>query len=93
VGTLPQEHSSSELADEPVMVQKKKRSSGARRKRRMYLRKQEKTSAATKADKGLEARGALGGESSTGSDVDTGGSSRAKNRCHLVGHLRVPRAR
>jgi len=57
---------------------RKKRYSGARRKRRMYLRNQEKASAAQQADEGPGARGALGGESSTGSDVDTGGSSRAK---------------
>jgi len=78
VGTLPQEHSSLELADEPAMVQKKKRSSGARRKQRMYLRKQEKASAAQQADEGPGARGTLGGESGTGTDVDTGSGSRTK---------------
>jgi len=78
VGTLPQELSSSELTGEPVMVRKKNRFSGARRKRRKCLRKQEKANAAQQADEEPGARGALSGESCTGTDVDTGGSSRTK---------------
>jgi len=57
------------------MVQRKKKPSGARRKR---LRKQEKANAAPQADLGPGARGAHSGESCTGTDVDTGGSSRTK---------------
>jgi len=57
------------------MVQRNKKPSGARRKRQ---RKQEKANAAAQADVGLGARGAHSGESCTGTDVDTGGSSRTK---------------
>jgi len=73
VGTLQQELSSLQLTDEPVMVQRKKKPSGARRKRQ---RKQEKAYAAPQADAGPGARGAHSGESCTGTDIDTGGSSR-----------------
>jgi len=55
------------------MVQRKMKPSGARRKRE---RKQEKANAAPQADGGPGARGAHSGESCTGTDVDTGGSSR-----------------
>jgi len=41
-------------------------------------RKQEKANAAPQADVGPAARGAHNGELCTGSDVDTGGSSRTK---------------
>jgi len=75
VGTLPQELSSVQLAGEPVMVQRKKKPSGAQRKRQ---RKQEKANAAPQADGVPGARGAHSGESCTGTDVDTGGSSRTK---------------
>jgi len=75
VGTLPQELSSLQLTGEPVKVQRKKKPSGARRKRQ---RKQEKANAAPQADGGPGARGAHSGESCTGTDVDTGGSSRTK---------------
>jgi len=78
VGTLPQELSSSELTGKPVMVRNKKRSSGARRKRRKNQRKQENANAAQQAAEGPGARGALSGDSCTGTDVDTGGSSRTK---------------
>jgi len=40
--------------------------------------KQEKANAAPQADGGLGAQGAHSGESCTGTDVDTGGSSRTK---------------
>jgi len=33
------------------------------------------------------------GKLCTSTDAGTEGSSRTKNRCHLVGHLRVPKAR
>jgi len=75
VGTLPQEVNSLELTGEPVMVQRKKKPSGAQRKR---LRKQKKATAAQWADGGPKARRAHSGESCTGTDVDTGGSSRTK---------------
>jgi len=75
VGTLLQELSSLQLTGEPVMVQRKKKPSGARRK---CERKQEKANAASQADRGPEARGAHSGELHTGTDVDTGGSSRIK---------------
>jgi len=75
VGTLPQELRSLQLTGEPVMVHRKKKPSGARWKRQ---RKQEKANAAPQADVGPAARGAHSGESCTGTDVDTGGSSRAK---------------
>jgi len=57
------------------MVRRKKKPPGARRKRQ---RKQEKANAAPQADGGPGARGAHSGESCTGTDVDTGGSSRTK---------------
>jgi len=57
------------------MVQRKKKPPGARRKRQ---RKQEKVNAAPQADGGPGARGANSGEPCTGTDVDTGGSSRTK---------------
>jgi len=75
VGTIPQELSSLQLTGEPIMVQRKKKPSGVRRKRRS---KQEKANAASQADVGPGARGAHSGESCTGTDVDTGGSSRTK---------------
>jgi len=75
VGTLPQELSSLQLTGEPVVVKRKKKPSGAQRKRQ---RKQEKANAALQADVGPGARGAHSGESCTGTDVDTGGSSRTK---------------
>jgi len=75
VGTLSQELSSLQLAGKPVMVQRKKKPSGAQRKR---LSKQEKANAATQADGGPGARGAHNGLLCTGTDVDTGGSSRTK---------------
>jgi len=75
VGTLTQELSSLQLTGEPVMVQKKKKPSGARRK---LQRKQEKANVAPQADGGPGARGALSGESCTGTGVDTRGSSRTK---------------
>jgi len=75
VGTLPQELNSLQLTGEPVMVQRKKKLSGAQRK---CLRKQEKANTAQWADGGPGAQGAYSGESCTGTDVDTGGSSRTK---------------
>jgi len=90
VGTLPQELSSLQLTGEPVVVQRKKKPSGVRRKRQ---RKQEKVNAAPQADGGPGARGAHSGESCTGTDVDTGVAVAQKDGCHLVGHLRMPRAR
>jgi len=57
------------------MVQRKTKRSGARRK---CQRKQEKANAAPQADGGPGARGAHSGESCTGTDVDTEGSSRTK---------------
>jgi len=54
---------------------KKKKLSGAQRKR---LRKQKKATAAQRADGGPGARGACD-ELCTGTDVDTGGSSRTKS--------------
>jgi len=57
------------------MVQRKKKPSGARRK---CQRKQEKANAAPQADAGPGAWGAHSGESCTGTDVDTVGSSRTK---------------
>jgi len=75
VGTLPQELSSLQLTGEPIMAQKTKKPSGARWKRQ---RNQEKANAAPQADGGPGARGAHSGESCTGTDVDTGGSSRTK---------------
>jgi len=73
--TLPQELSSLELTGEPVMVQRKKKLPGTQRKR---LRKQKKATAAQRADGRSGARGAHSGESCTGTDVNTGGSSRTK---------------
>jgi len=90
VGTLPQELGSLQLTGEPVMVQRKKKPSGARRKRQ---RKQEKGNAAPQADGEPGVRGAHSGELCTGTDVDTGVAVAQKDRCHLVGHLRMPRAR
>jgi len=75
VGTLPQELSSLQLTGEPVMVQRKKKPS---RDQQKCQRKQEKATAAQRADGGLGARGAHSGESCTGTDVDTGGSSHTK---------------
>jgi len=75
VRTLPQELSSLQLTGEPVMVQRKKKPSGARWK---HQRKQEKANAAPQADEGPGARGAHSGELCTGTDLDTGGSSRTK---------------
>jgi len=75
VGTLPQELCSLQLTGEPGMIQRKKKPSGAQRK---CLRKQEKANAAPQADGGPGARGAHSGESCTGTDVDTGGSSGTK---------------
>jgi len=72
---LPQKLSSLQLTGKPVMVQRKKKPSGARWKRQ---RKQEKANAAPQADTGPGAQGAHSGESCTGTDVDTGGSSRTK---------------
>jgi len=80
VGTLPQELSSLQLTGEPVVVQKKP--SGTRRK---HQRKQEKANAAPQADGGPGAQGAHSGESCTGTDVDTGGSSRTKRPLSLGG--------
>jgi len=57
------------------MVQRKKKPSGARWKRQ---RKQEKAYAAPQANVEPGARGAHSGESCTGTDVDTGGSSHTK---------------
>jgi len=71
VGTLPQELSSLQLTGEPVMVQRKKKPPGAQWKR---LRKQVKAN----ADTGPGARGNHSGELCTGTDADTGGSSRTK---------------
>jgi len=82
VGTLPQELRSLQLTCEPVVVQRKKKPSGAQRKRQ---RKQEKANAAPQAHSG---------ESCTGTDVDTGGSSRTKRPLSPGGTtLRMPRAR
>jgi len=75
LGTLPQELSSLQLTGEPVVVQRKKKPSGARWKRQG---KQEKANAAPQADEEPGARGAYSGESCTGTDIDTGGSSRIK---------------
>jgi len=75
MGTLTQEFSSLQLTGEPFMVQRKKKPSGARWKRQ---RKQEKAYAAPQADGGPGAQGAHSGESCTGTDVDTEGSSRTK---------------
>jgi len=72
------------------MGQRKKKPSGAQRKRQW---RQEKANAAPQVDVGPGARGAHSGESCAGTDVDTEGSSRTKDLCHLVGHLRMPRAR
>jgi len=58
------------------MVQRNKKPSGARRIERQ--RKQEKANAAPQVDVGPGARGAHSGEPCTGTDVDTGDSSRTK---------------
>jgi len=63
---------------------KKEETSGARLK---CQRKQEKANAAPQADAGPEARGAHSGESYTGTDVDTGGSSRTKRLLSPLGIL------
>jgi len=89
MGTLPQELSSLQLTGEPVMVQRKKKPSGARWKRQ---RKQEKANAAPQADGEPGARGVHGGESCTGLMLILGVAVAQKDRCHLVGHLRMPRA-
>jgi len=57
------------------VVQRKKKPLGAWQK---CQRKQEKANAAPQADVGPGARVAHSGESCTGTDVDTGGSSRTK---------------
>jgi len=76
VGTLPQELSSLQLTGEPVMVQRMKKPSGARRK---CQRKQEKANAAPQGDAGPGAEApTVANRSCTGTDVDTGGSSRTK---------------
>jgi len=72
---LLQELSSLQLTGKPVMVQRKKKPSGTRRKRQ---RKQEKVNTAPQADAGPRARDAHSGKPCTGTDVDTGGSSRTK---------------
>jgi len=82
VGTLPQELSSLQLTGEPVMVHRKKKPSGAGQKRQ---RKHEKANAAPQVDVGPGARGAHSGESCTGTDVDTWGSSRTKRPLSLGG--------
>jgi len=52
-----------------------------------------KANAAPQADTGPGARDAHSGESCTGTDVDTEVAVAQKDHCHLVGHLRMPRAR
>jgi len=90
MGTVPQELSSFQLTGEPVMVQKKNKPSGAQRKR---LREQKEATAAQQAG------GEPGVEAPTAANCATVlmPSLRAavtqKDRCHLVGHLRVPRFR
>jgi len=53
----------------------------------------EKATAAQQADGGSRARGGHIDESCTGTDVNTGAAVAQKDHCHLVGHLRMPRAR
>jgi len=75
VGTFPQELSSLQLAGEPVIVQRKKKPLCAQRK---CQRKQEKANAAPRADVERELKAPTVANRGTGTDVDTGGSSRTK---------------
>jgi len=70
-----------------------RRTSHGSKKKKLWkrLRKQKKATAAQQADGGPGARGAHSGESCTGTDVNTRGSSHTKRP--LVGHFRMPRAR
>jgi len=90
-GTLPHELSFLQLTGKPVMVQRKKKAPGGAQ--RKNLRKQEKAKAAPQADSGPGAQGAHSGKSCTGTILILGVAVAQKNRCHLVGHLRMSRAR
>jgi len=85
VGILPQELNSLQLTGEPVMVPKKL--SGTQRER---LRKQKKATAAQQADGEPGARAA---NRAPGLMSIPGAAVAQKDHCHLVGHLRMLRAR
>jgi len=88
--TLPQELGSLQLIGEPVMVQRKKKPSGARQK---CQRKQEKANAAPQADTRLELEVPTVVNLALGLMLILGVAVAQEDRCHLVGHLRMPRAR
>jgi len=90
VGTLPQELGSLQLIGELVVIQSKKKPSGARQKRQ---RKQEKANAAPQADIGLELEVPTVVNLALGLMLILGVAVAQEDRCHLVGHLRMPRAR
>jgi len=90
VGTLPQELSSSQLTGEPVMVQKNKKPSGARRKRQ---RKQKKRMLPHRPTEDRELEAPTVANRALGLMLILGAAVALKDRCHLVGHLRMPRAR
>jgi len=92
VGTLPQKLFSLQLTGEPVVVQRKKSVKGARRKRQ---RKQEKRMLPHRPteDRELEAPSATVANCALGLMLILGVAVAQKDRCHLVGHLGMPRAR
>jgi len=91
VGTLPHELSSLQLTGEPVMVQRKKKPSGARR---MRQRRQEKANATPhRPTKDRELEAPTVANRALGLMLILGIAVAQKDRCHLVGHLRVHKAR
>jgi len=90
VGTLPQELSSLQLTGEPVMVQRTKNpqapdgSARGNKKRRMLLHRPTE-------DRELEAPTVA--NRALGLMLILGVAVAQKDRCHLMGHLRMPRAR
>jgi len=90
VGTLPQELSSLQLTAEPVMVQRKKKPSDAQRKR---LKKQKKTIVARQAGGGQGAEALTAANCAPVLMPALRAAVAQKYRCHLVGHLWVPKAR
>jgi len=78
------------LTGERVIVQRKKKPSGARRK---HQRKQEKVNAAPQADGGPGAEAPTVANCALGLMLILGVAVAQKDRCQLVGHLRMPRGR
>jgi len=78
------------MAGEPVMVQRKKKPSGARRK---CQRKQEKRMLPHRLTLDRELEAPTVANRALGLMLILGVAVTQKDRCHLVGHLRMPRAR